>query len=613
MNRIREKILALRLFGLIVWFSIVFTFTVGAQGFASWPILSPLQSMDYGNGIAVADYNRDGLLDIYLVSMLPFAENDPKSWNRLLKGTPAGFVDVTIYSGLNRQYAGATLGGENGVKTGASWGDFDNDGYPDLFLTNQGKDQLYRNKKDGTFEDVSEQAGIRDCGACYSTSALWWDYNNDGFLDVYVNDWTISNRLYHNNGNGTFSDRSAMSGLNDKRSSFTSLPFDIDKDGDQDLYVVNDFGPNTFYLNNRDGTFTDQTSVRGLSDRGEGMGVDLCDCMHDGNFAIYLTNIWKNSPNPFFVAGENNVYKNRAQEYRLGDAGWGWGIRFFDMEHDMDEDIYLVNQLKWLDDTPDFNRLFVASGDQFKEAAKQYGVDGFEEGHGLEVFDYNRDGDLDLLVTNWGAPPVIYQNNIPDKGNWAQISLEGTQSNRDAFGAVVKIVTGPEAQHRLHHGANFLGQSIKPLHFGLANYDNIDELIIFWPSGRIEKITDVPANRFLYYKEGEQEQVFGASYGTSEAITSSSHLLSEQKINLQIYPNPVGEESWIQIKLEQPQQLILHITDVNGRILFQQAIDNKLLTYDLPWPRGVTVASGVYFFKLHTPTGVLIRKVIVRI
>lgn len=599
------------LIGLLFVLGAAWLSSLYAQTFRPLPLIDGEELTDYGNGVAFADYNQDGYLDLYLVAIAPFDPANPKSWNRLLRGTPVGFKDVTLAAGLTPQYNGATLGGENGVKTGVSWGDYDNDGFPDLLLTNQGKDQLYHNEGNGTFREVTESAGIKECKSCYGTSALWWDYDQDGFLDVYLNDWSTTNRLYHNQGDGTFSEVGKQTGLAESGHSFTSLPFDIDKDGDPDLYVVNDFGPNVFYLNLGNGQFEPQTGGWGLSDPGEGMGADICDCNHDGNFDLYLTNIWRNHPNPFFLAGPDNVFAEKAQYFGLGDAGWGWGARFFDLENDGDEDLYVVNQEKWIENTPDFNRLFVAETDYFWESAQQYGLNSFEEGHGLETFDFNLDGDLDLVVTNWGAPPVLYQNNLEKTGNWLQLTLEGTVSNRNAFGAVVKVLSGGKTQHRLHHGANFLGQSIKPLHFGLGAEDHIDELIIFWPSGRIERVEDLAANQFLFFREGEQPEVFGLSYGTSALSTPVQDAReAENSGSVGLYPNPFHGKVRIEIALPKPEAADMSIYDAQGQKVHRETIGPAGETTIINWTPGPELPAGIYFLEIRTDRQVIRRRMI---
>ncbi len=498
---------------LIIFIILHFGVVVTGQNFVLNNQFANLSSIKNANGIAMADVDQDGDLDVYIVAKEAYNETDPSSWNRLFLNQGQQFIDVTFASGLSQdQYSQNKFLGE-GIKMGASWGDYDNDGYPDLFLTNHGKDQLWHNKKDGTFENVSRQAGIEGQEERHSSSALWWDYDNDGDLDIYVSSWHGDNALYRNDGNTNFIDVSNQSGLKDIGSTWTSIPIDVNKDGLQDLYILNDFSPNFLFINASNDTFIDYTAHYGLGDLGNGMGVDICDYNNDGNFDIYLTNIEDVHPNPFFQ-NNGNTFDNTRRKVGFTDARWGWGARFFDMDHDMDEDLYVVNQ-SFFDGDLEYNRLFELEDDgTFKEKSALYGVDSYTNARGQEVFDYNKDGDLDILVGNWGSAPSLFDNRLENIGNWIQIELEGTQSNRNAFGAVLRVKIGENYLHRLNHGANFLGQSIKPIHFGLADNNNIEELTIFWPSGRVEKLYDVGVNQFINVKEGEQEEVLEETYGT---------------------------------------------------------------------------------------------------
>ena len=212
---------------------------------------------------------------------------------------------------------------------GASWGDYDNDGFPDMFISNYGMDELWHNEGDGTFKNVTEIAQVQGCAFCYSSNAVWWDYDLDGDLDLYVSDWLKENRFFRNDGEHQFSDISVLTGLNDRRHTFSSLPFDVDGDGLLDLYIINDIGENRFFWNRGKENFIEATSQVGLTNRGNGMGVDVCDYNNDGFFDIYVTNIFSYVPNPFFVNNGKSAFVDQAQELGIDDTGWGWGTRFF--------------------------------------------------------------------------------------------------------------------------------------------------------------------------------------------------------------------------------------------------------------------------------------------
>ena len=296
------------------------------------------------NGVSVADYDLDGDLDLFLVAATIFDENDPLTWSRLMRNDgEQGFSDVTSAAELINYEAMHNKGMVMGSKMGASWGDYNNDGYPDIFLTNFGLDELWRNDGNGKFTNVTKSSGVQGCQFCYSTTGLWWDYDLDGDLDLFVCDWIRENRFYRNDGDGTFADITMQSGLGDDRNSFSALPIDINYDGLVDLYVANDAQENGLFLNNGDGTFSDWARPYGLDNDGNGMGMDVCDYNNDGRFDIYVTNIFSFEPNVFFVNNGDGLFSNESISLGIDDTGWGWGVRFFDADHDLDEDLYAVN------------------------------------------------------------------------------------------------------------------------------------------------------------------------------------------------------------------------------------------------------------------------------
>ncbi|MEM9849370.1 MAG: VCBS repeat-containing protein, partial [Bacteroidota bacterium] len=254
---------------------------------------------NYGN--AVADYDQDGDLDIFVVAYEEFERGKPETWSRLLENRGSGwFEDVTVAAGFREQYNHPN---RRANKLGAAWGDYDNDGFPDLLLTHAGSVQLYHNKGDGTFEEVPAIAAMEDCPTCVNTSGLWWDYDRDGFLDFYISDYgTFSpNRLYRNLGNGSFQNVTFETGLGDDRSAWSSAAFDVNRDGLLDLYINNDYGFSRLYLNEKGKTFREATNEYGLRNTGNGMGFAIGDYNNDGHFDIYVTNISELLPNPLYT------------------------------------------------------------------------------------------------------------------------------------------------------------------------------------------------------------------------------------------------------------------------------------------------------------------------
>ncbi|MDN5202190.1 CRTAC1 family protein [Fulvivirgaceae bacterium BMA10] len=517
------------------------------------------------NGVAVADYDKDGDLDLFIVAFDSFDKDDKSTWNRLLKNERGTFLDFTVSAGFTQQFR-KSGGGINGIKLGASWGDYDNDGYPDLFLSNFGRDELWHNNGDGTFSNVTFETGVRGCIDCYSVNGLWLDYDKDGDLDLYVSDWLKANRMYENDGEGAFKDVTEKSGLGDTGNTWTSLAIDVNNDNYQDIYVINDFGHNFFYLNQGDGTFVEMTKEFGLEDHGEGMGGAICDYNNDGLFDIYLTNIFALQPNPFFVRNDNGTFDDKAKELGIDSAGWAWGTRFFDADHDMDEDMYVVTGNE-LSGTEDLNMFFEFENERFNDMSSVLGVDNNLDARGLEVFDYDNDGDLDMLVSNWNGHLLLYKNQSTvvnrDKKHWIKIELEGTSSNRDALGAIVKVRSGGRYQYRLNDGANFLGHSIKPLHFGLGSNNMVDEIMITWPNGILETINNVPANQTI--KITEEEGIITA-LSENELITNNSFRLINK------YPNPFDTKTSFELYIPEQGTLDWYIYKVSGELLIHEEI-----------------------------------------
>ena len=317
---------------------------------------------------------QDGDMDIFLVSIHKFQQGNSQTWSRLIRNNGQGeFEDVTEESNLLFQN-GTLRKGWMGDRMGASWGDYDNDGYPDLFLSNDGQDELWHNEGNGQFKNVTHGSGTTGCMDCYSSNGLWWDYDLDGDLDLYVSDWLKKNRLHRNEGNGTFVDMSEFSGLDDEGNTWAAIPIDVNKDTFPDLYVVNDFGESRFFINSRNGKFSDSTRYYKLENLGDGMGIDVCDYNGDGNFDIYVTNIYDRLPNPFFVGSEEGIFTNRASELGIENTGWGWGARFFDADNDLDEDLYVVNGMKVINGRGDQNVFFENEDGVFNNISQSLGV-----------------------------------------------------------------------------------------------------------------------------------------------------------------------------------------------------------------------------------------------
>lgn len=586
-----------------IWVSTISS--IQAQVFQQVQI-SAIEQMSHNWGNAVADYDQDGDLDIFIVAYDGFEKGDPHTWSRLLKNNGSAlWVDVTESAGLGKQYQSDI---EKDHKIGAAWGDYDNDGYPDLLLTHAGGIQLYHNQQDGTFEDVSRQSKIRTCLACVNSSALWWDYDKDGKLDLYISDYVGINQLYHNEGDGTFSDVSLRTDLDDHGSTWCSIALDVNKDTWPDLYVVNDYGFSRLYINQEGESFIEATEEYGLTNTGDAMGIAIGDYNQDGHFDLYVTNISEFQPNPLFTGSAEGPFTKDQETQGVANAHWGWGTQFFDADHDGDEDLYAVNGFGSFTYPNKFFKSTWAQGSpEFVDWSGEAACDGVAQGMGLEVFDYDKDGDLDMLVSNTNDTPYLYNNvGVMGNTNWIQIKLEGTTSNRDAFGAIVKASGNGRSYYRYHHGAGIMSQSIKPVHFGLGEMDIIDTLTVVWPSDVVQEFYDVPSNQIIHITE-------------NEALDTSTKEPDAQHNNfsiLRVVPNPFEEVLTIDLQTLRGS-LVFQVISSSGQILIHEAKEIESAGADqLTWngrnAQGIRQASGLYYFRIWMNQEVLTGKIMLK-
>ncbi|WMI65692.1 FG-GAP-like repeat-containing protein [Aestuariibaculum sp. YM273] len=495
-----------------------------AQTFERIETYTGLGTVGQNNGAALADYDADGDLDVFVVAKAQDVDGDETTQSKLFRNNNDGtFTNVTQNSGLTNLFpegeTGETSIAFTGFKFGAFWGDYDNDGYPDIFMTHTNKMHLFHNEGNGTFKDVTVEAGFKKYNDCINTGVTWFDYNKDGFLDIFIADWDSDcegNRLYKNDGDGTFTDVSSLfQGVNSKHS-YQSIPFDFNGDGWLDLYVANDFnpGPNDLFINNKGNGFTEEAAAYGLDTSRGDMGIAIGDYDNNGVFDIYITTIGDNA---LMKKTANGAYEDLARTFKIYNAGWAWDVSFSDFDLDRDEDLFVVNGF----DYPN-------SGDKhnvYYENVLETGTEGFvnssvetklnEEAISVTeaVFDYDNDGDLDIFVTNNDGPSYFYENKLTDVNqsakdlHWFKVKLEGTTSNRDAIGTTLSVKTAGGLLHRYYSGKGFLSQHLKPVHFGLGADTEILELKITWPSGLIETHTNIPADKTILAKEGNGYQV----------------------------------------------------------------------------------------------------------
>lgn len=577
-----------------------------SQAFTHMEALAHLDSISNNNGVAVADYDRDGDLDLFFTGILNFDPSDKKTWNHLMQNQGNGaFEDVTVAAGFGSQYINEGLKAERGEKMGASWGDYDNDGFPDLFLANSRENQLYHNEGDGTFKDVTALAGVAGCNVCYSATGLWWDHDRDGDLDLYVSNLNTTNVMYENKGAGTFVDVTEAKGLGGGNTiTWSSVAFDAGKDGFLDLLNVNDTQQKVFFENRSGLNYNEAALAYRINNLGAGMGVTIGDANNDGLFDIFITNIYNHLPNPLFMATGPRRFKDEAAKWGVENTGWGWGTHFLDFDHDGDEDLAAVNgpidkvnQVSQPDIANFFFKNLLKEGEtRFEDWSAASGTDGLAKSKGLEVFDYDNDGDLDMAVANMLEPAYFFRNETlhneqSANKNWLQIKLEGTVSNRDAFGTTVKIRIGEQWLYRFHHGAAIFGQSIKPVHFGLAGATVIDEIRFTWLTGVTEAIYNVPANQILAFKEGSGTVVHEQGGGNN-----GGGAILEKHLSL---PNPFFGSTVLHFELATPGVLDLKIFSAIGQEVHhdsQTLEEAGILEFDFD---GNTLPGGVYFYVAH--------------
>jgi len=519
-----------------------------------------------GAAAAAGDFDNDGLVDLYVTDS---HKGEP---NHLYRNNGDGtFVDVASQAGVAEN-----INDDSGTSMDCVWGDYDNDGNLDLFVVKWGRDVLFHNNGDGTFTNVTAKAfrnEKNEQGSPWANgnAATWVDYNGDGLLDIYVGNyfapvdlWHLKhtrimhddfekarnagkNALFHNNGDGTFTDVGAKLKLDDPGWTLSVGHGDINNDGWPDIYCANDFGTDQLFLNKGDGTFSNITELAFGEDTKKGMNVDFGDVDNDGWLDIYVTNIttaeylregnmlWHNA-----VSDENGVpiFMDIAVETVTHEGGWGWGAKFFDFDNDADLDIMAVNgfitagkENYWYDlaswtvtgqDVADAKnwpiigdrsfsgneatRLWRNDGHQrFTEIAARAGVDNRHDGRGVVLFDYDNDGDLDIYLANQGTAPVFFRNDIGGSGHWLGLQLIGRPeagSNRDAIGARVTVVTSTGQQIReLEGGNSYSGQSDRRVYFGLGDDMFINTLEIRWPSRRVQVMHNLRADKIITLQE----------------------------------------------------------------------------------------------------------------
>ena len=495
-------------------------------------------------GVAIFDYDNDGLMDLYFVNgaRLPdMDKSDPRYWNRLYRNSGDGtFTDVTEKAGVR----GAGFG------MGVAAADYDNDGWVDLFITGVNRNQLFRNNGDGTFTDVTEKAGVAGIhsklGKTWSISAGWFDYDNDGRLDLFVANyvnWSLEteplcktrdivaycspnsytgqpNMLFHNNGDGTFTDVSEASGIGKHVGKGMGVVFaDYDGDGFTDVFVSNDTYRNFLFHNNGNGTFREVGTVSGVAynENGRsiaGMGADFRDLDNDGRPDIFVVGM---------IGDTFPLFRNRGSDFTDVTSAWGvagptgrstaWGAGIADFDNDGWKDLFAACS-SILDNSEEIEHLPSKlpnkvlrnhGGTHFEDVSASAGATfGVAQAHrGMAYGDLNNDGRIDVVVTVKDGPPEILMNHSPQENHWLLVKLIGTRGNRDGLGARLKAtLAGGRTLYDHATTSTGLSASSDPrVHFGLGTAVHVEKLEISWPSGIRQILENVAADRILIVKE----------------------------------------------------------------------------------------------------------------
>ncbi len=517
-----------------------------------------------GCGIAFYDYDNDGWLDIFVVNgsrLEGFPKGEEPVSHLFKNNRDSTFTDVTVKAGVGRA----------GWGQGVCVGDYDNDGFDDLYVTYYGNNVLYHNNGDGTFTDVSQKAGVAGKGTRWGTGCAFVDYDRDGHLDLFVANYIAldlktapvpesgpclykgvmvacgppglegdTNILYHNNGDGTFTEVSEAAGITEANGTYGLgvLTADFDNDGWPDIYVANDSTPSLLYQNKKNGKLVDIGMESGcvLSADGKpqaGMGVSAADYDLDGNLDIVKTNFAGDTPSLYHNRG-NGSFEDVTFSAGLGihTQYLGWGVGFFDMDNDGWPDILICNghvypeveQLKTEAGYPQRKLLYKnlrngrfddVSGDGGPGISTPYASRGCAFG------DFDNDGDLDVVVNTINDYPQLLRSDSSLENNWIKVKTIGTKSNRSGIGARLRCVTRPPDEQKEHSqidevrsGGSYISQNDLRVHFGLGKAQKVELLEIRWPSGHVDTLKDVKPNQVIFVKEGEgivRTMHFGAS------------------------------------------------------------------------------------------------------
>ena len=550
----------------------------------------------YLGGIACADFNNDNFTDIYIV-------NAAGSPNQLyMNNGDLTFTEKGQFADVN----------DNNNSWGTVAGDIDNDGDIDIYLTNyKAPNRLYINDGTGKFTDNATLAGVTgsvagsDSG--YSSSATMADFDNDGYLDIYVlnraqaND-DYANNLYHNNGDGTFTDMTLWANPSELQTALAVGTCDYDNDGYMDIYVANEFELDGFLHNNKNNSFSDLGPALNIPQTA-GMGVDYTDFDHDGDFEIYITNLGNDI---FLVNNGDGTVTNKNSVVGITNGSMTWGVNIADYNNDGYDDIYSVNGgMMWPQTYSQKNVYYKNLGNgTFVEKADLVGLgSNLGDSRASSYLDINNDGFMDIIFLNILRDTDNPSDTVRGKAhlylnqgtnnNWISLKLIGVQSNKSAVGARVKLEAGNLTQLKeVHSGSSFGSMHCLELGFGLKDNTIIDKLTITWPSGNVQELTNVNVNQILTITENNTVT------GIDEILSSPPE---EFKLS-QNYPNPFNPSTQIQFSIKENSFVSLKIFDILGKeikTLVNEELDAGNYKYKFNTSNSIEVLpSGIYFYRL---------------
>jgi hypothetical protein len=521
-----------------------------AAGLRSPVIYGGVESKKYileanGCGCAFIDYDNDGWMDVFLLSGTRLDGDPPEATNRLYKNNRDGtFTDVTEKAGLRG------VGWANGV----SVADYNNDGFDDIFCTYFGQNRLYRNNGDGTFTDMTKQAGLLQEGPPrWNTGCAFVDYDRDGHLDLFVSNYisldlqhtpvpgqnstcvwkgvpvncgprglpTGRHLLYHNNGDGTFTDVTKRAGIAGATEGYgmTVVAADFDEDGWTDIFVACDSTPSLLYMNNRDGTFREEGLIRGVALSGDGMeqagmGVGIGDYNLDGHLDLFKTHFTGDTP-AFYSGDDKGNFEDVTRLAKVGveTRYTNWGTGLIDLDNDGYPDVFIVTGSVYPEVERQFPQyayktprvLFRNLGNGAFERLQMQAGPGVMASHssrGCAFGDFDNDGDVDILIMNMNEPPSLLRNDVDAKQHWLKVKLEGVKSNRSAIGArVIAHYGGKKQVQAVVSQSSYYSCNDPRLHFGLGSVTSVD-LDVFWPSGLHEAHKGLAADQLVTLREG---------------------------------------------------------------------------------------------------------------